>query len=411
MEPQRWTLLRGLGLAVLAATLLQVPVLGAAPPATPGSSASTGAASGAPSHAGGVIPRVAEWRRLHEALAGLQAQEKAVLADLFRLGHAVQEAQARVRDLEARRQAVQADLAAARDELARTQALLTRRRDEAGRLLRLVQYLGPASYLRVLLGAESWADFTRRLGAVTVTLRTVRQTLGRLRDIEAQRRQWEGLLAAREAQLAAAVRDEEAGLARLAAAQAEREAALTALGVQRTRYLARLEELEQAWLQFVRPAVERMGAAFRRLAGEVREIPGARAELSSGGVRLRVPEAGLNQLLAADPDLRGFRFRLEDGGVRLEAPELALVLSGRFAIQDDTALVYEVEGAELAGVTLDPDAVRGALGGPGPAVDLAPALGTWKLRSVRVAGGELEFTVGIGLGRDGRSPAAGVGSG
>lgn len=386
MGPQRRILPRGLALAILAAILLQVPAVGGAPSPQPVSGA-------------------AEWRRLQEALAGLEVQEKAILAELFRLQRAAEEAEARLGDLETRRQSAEAALAAARDELDRARALHARRRDEAARLLRLVQRLGPASYLGVLLGAESWTDFTARLGAVTVTVRSVRQGLGRLREAQDELRRREGELAAREAQLAAAVEAERAGLARLVDARAEREAALAALGSERERYLDRLAALERGWLDFVQPLVQRMGTAFRRLAGEVREIPGARVALGGGGVRLRVPEAGLNQLLAADPDLRGFRFRLEDGGARLEAPELALTLRGRFAIDGGAVLVYEVEGAELAGVALDSGAVREALGGRGLAVDLSPVLGPWRLHAVRVDGGELEFTVGIGLGRDPRPPA------
>lgn len=382
----RASLSRRLGSAVVAAGLLLAPVPGGAGPAPP------------PPSRVPAVPEAAEWQRVRRALADLDEREKAVLADLYRLRRAAGEARDRLRDAQARRAAAQAEVDAARIDLERARAVMDGRRQEVARLLRQVQYLGPASYLGVLLGAESWSDFTRRLGVVSAGLRGVRRGLGRLREAEADLRRRHAALAARETRLAEAVRVEEAEVARLAAAQAEQEKVLAGLGAERARYLERLGELEQAWARFVRPYVERVGKGFRRLAATVREVPGAEVGLTAGGVRLRLPEAGLNELLAADPDLAGLRFTLSGGAARLEAPDLGLAFPGRFSVRDGTALVYEVESVEVAGAALDPGLVREAMGGADPAIDLAPVLGAWRLRSVRAVDGGLEFALGMDPG-------------
>lgn len=341
-------------------------------------------------------PSPQAWATALAALPRLKSQEQSILSQLLTLNHAVTDAQTQ---LDQRRAALAAATLAwqdAQSALDRTRAEHRTAVNHAVRLLRFVEYLGPASQLGMLLGAGSLQEFTQRLGAVTVTVSSVDQTLATLKRQERQLSlQTQGLAQTRAA-LEQAQKDAQQQAATLKSRQAALRSVLAQLGSRQAFFRRELNQFDQDWTRLVGPYLTRVEEAFSRLPAQNFTGLGASYQMGAGSVELTIPQSGLNRLLASMPELQGLSFQLQTGQDVLQNPQKQLRIAGRWVVEQGSTLRFQVVGVHFASIAIDPRLVDRVVGSPGIVVDLSGVLQGFRITKVDSINGALHLTLSQG---------------
>jgi hypothetical protein len=334
----------------------------------------------------------AAWQAAAKALDRLQSDQRAALSRLWAEQAALARTEAARRQVADRLARQQAALATVRQRLA---ALGDARRRDVARatvLLRTVEFLGPTSFLGVLLSAQSWPGFLHRANAVAATLHRLD---GRLRSLERDRVAL-ATLVRREADVTASLRWQERRLAAVSGSLGRQtmalQATLAALGSEAASDEVTLTHVETTWKALFTPSLAAWQTAFDdALAAAPATFPATVAGGPGGPLTVTVPETGLDQWLAATPGLDGLTFTFGPDEDVLRVPAGGLAITGRFVVAGPTAVAFRFETVRFAGLVVPPDLLgpdTGAL-----RVDLAPVLAGLTIKDVAAQPGQLTVTV------------------
>lgn len=212
---------------------------------------------------------------------------------------------------------------------------------------------GPASYLEILLKAESFGEFLKSLNAIKDISHNVS---GLLDSLEKSRQKLQGekevldgkavILKKKQYELGQKLMEREA-------AEQKQEAYLSGLKEDRTYYEAQLQNLQLLW-EDCRKVFSNTVAETTRIIGEGYFT----AEDLNLGVGLftmpgAIEEDTFNRVLNDNSDMTETYFYFKDKEVELEVPMLHLKLWGNFVIADESAIRYEVTSGTFYDLPLD----------------------------------------------------------
>lgn len=334
----------------------------------------------------------AQWQQAENAVAQLSAHQRTVLDQLLRTDLNLRNAQATVARLNQQIAQARAELASTQKQVAAINARRQAAAQQAATLLRIVQYLGPGSFLGVLLSAQSWTGFIHRVGAVAATLSLMRQQLYQLRTVHGQ---LEAALAHRQA-VAAALATEQAQWAKTAAAlssdQSALEQELAALGREQRFYQNQLAAVQAAWASLMIPALQALQSHLNEaLQQGSSDFPVQIGNTPQGALSATIVDADFNQWLANTPGLNGIAVHFGNTSDSITFIGRGVTLQGRFLVSNATTLMFRLDQIDFFGLVVPP----ALLGPAAPARlvwNLAPVLSGLQLRSVGTAEGVLTMT-------------------
>jgi len=338
-----------------------------------------------PSLAVGQTPLIEDWQKTHRQLAELDAKQKAVLAELFQYSLQIQTAREHLQALEADLKRLDQEKTQLERELRRAEEEYQSWRSKAGRGLRLLQELGPASYLQVLLAAQSLGDFLERWRLVERALQGSARLLAELKAKGQALAEKERRLASKQNELTLVRTREEEELNHLTQVQKDKEDFLRQLGAEKGFYQERLAGLEKEWITRIRPFIEKLDQRLASLPQQVSELPGAEMTLTRDGVNLKLSQDALNSLWLKAAGLPEASFALEDNQVKILVPSLEVTLLGTFVLDGNQALRYQVEQVEVAGLAIGAAAQTDLFTGHPLRLDLSAILGPFQLKTVAVS--------------------------
>lgn len=270
-------------------------------------------------------------------------------------------------DLDLRRQAIAAQMAAGEQalhdlaiemaELRRKvragRAELERQRAEAGKRVAVLARMEPVDWLSILLGSESFADF---VGRWDTAQQLHMRDIAMLQDLQAARRRQQAYLATLAARYER-TEIEQRQLARLAAeaeaTAAALEAELAALAERRQSYEQQLATLEAEWQERL-PSLQR---ALARLLDLEHNFPDVDHELALSlvpfGARVTVEASAVDAYLAAG-GADGWRTGFAAGQLTLTSHDRRVTVAGPLT-GDGDALVWTIAELTFAGVAIPPE--------------------------------------------------------
>lgn len=332
---------------------------------------------------------------IQDLLAELDSDQLAILSELFSISRDIEEAHVRLEALTLAAAELRQSVPRLERELEVAQERHLQASEAAASAVRLLQRLGPASYLDIILGASSLKDFLGRLAVTLSAVRGLSTALARVRAEHGTVSAAAATLYGRIADIEAAQLSELRGIEELERVAAHLEQSLTDLGDHRAFYEQRLETLEQTWCEQARPVVDRMIAAFSRLL-ETETMPEARVVFSLTGLKLIAPISGLNAVMDRTPEVSGSRFRIEDDRLWLDIPAAHLSMTGDFAVQPPSGLAFQINQVTFTGIRIAEESIELLFPGRVLLADLTPALTGFRLHEVRLKGDELEFSLRAG---------------
>lgn len=198
-----------------------------------------------------------EMKEKRQLIREYRAQEKDVLADLSELEEAIEQKEKQLEVLEGRIKRNQRDVEKADRELKESEEKLQQQLDLLNARLRDTYKNGDVSYLEVILGAEDFSDFIKRLDFLSLI---IKQDAELVDAIELQKVEIEERKAALE------IKRKEFLAAQTAAENKQRE--LEAQSAQKERILSRVREEKAAYEQ----ALDELEQTSRELESVIRTL-------------------------------------------------------------------------------------------------------------------------------------------
>jgi peptidoglycan hydrolase CwlO-like protein len=212
---------------------------------------------------------------------------------------------------------------------------------------------GPATYLEILLNAESFGEFLKSLNVIKDISHNISDLLTSLEEgrrlLEEEKQQLNGKLTE------LTTKQEELAINRLEREEAhqELESYLSGLEENRNYYEEQLQNLQLLW-EDCRNLFSIIVAETTRIIGEGHFLA---EDLNLGMGLFTIPgyieDNKFNSVLKDNSNMTETIFRFEEGNVVLEVPELKLVLQGNFVIAGDSAIEYQVSSGTFYELPID----------------------------------------------------------
>lgn len=348
----------------------------------------------------------ADWESLRQQGAGIEEAatraeraEDAAVAELFALNRTLEETRTAMARLDAQIGAVTGQLTEAERERDRLEGLLGERLIQFGRRVRYYAENGNFAPVGFLLESQSFANFLFRIEVLTQVLERDSRLTRELRELTAQAKALEQLLAARRAELSSLHEKQAAEAARLRQEIARKETFLAGLQEQRSAVEAKAAELEAVWAGAARPVLEALGHSLQTMALRIGDItPDAvRFSIMPPGAAVTVSEESLNAFIAREGDLRGLVFDLIPGHAILEGEYggIRMHVIGRFVLKSKTEVRFEPVEVRFHDVLLPKQLTADLLAEGRLDMDFSALIGIWAVKEILVQDGAM--VVGAGL--------------
>ncbi|MDF2906081.1 MAG: hypothetical protein K0R34_1402 [Herbinix sp.] len=293
-----------------------------------------------------------------DKLEHISEEEHKVLEQLFLI---TKEMEA----LEVEQTKIANEMKALKEEISDLEASIDRAQKDYDSKLEVLQEVlvyyqrgGPATYLEILLNAESFSEFLKSLNVIKDISHNVSELLTSLEEgqilLKLQKEQLDNkvvMLENKQLELEQNMRERET-------ARQEQETYLTGLNENRVYYEEQLSNLQLLW--------DDCKKLFTNIVSETTRIIGegyfTAEDLNLGFGLFTMPgaieEDTFNSVLNDNSDMTETFFHFRDGEVVLEVPELHLILQGNFVIEGDRAIRYEVTEGTFYELPLDELSMR-----------------------------------------------------
>ncbi len=286
-------------------------------------------------------------------LDDISEEEKNVLNDLFAITQRIEELETEETELNQNIIELQEQITNIQNEIGEKQKVYDEKLTVLEQVLTIYQRGGPASYLEILLNADSLSTFLKSINAIKDISHNVGELLDTLKQEKKVLNQEKAELEEKEDRLKNTKDALVKNLEDSRQLRKQREEYLISLQEQRVHYEEYLSVLKSMW-----------GDATELFTQIVAEISRVVAEgyltyedlnMKAGLITMQgtIIQEEFNRILKDNSELPDDIFRFEKGEVVLEVPDMQLVLHGNFVIDSKTAIRYEVTSATFYGMPLD----------------------------------------------------------
>ena len=333
-------------------------------------------------------------------LEEITEEEKNVLNELFAVTQRIEGLEAEETELNQNIIDLQEQIANIQNEIVEKQKTYDEKLSVLEQVLAIYQRGGPASYLEILLNADSLSTFLKSINAIKDISHNVGSLLDTLKKENKVLNQEKEKLEDKEDQLQNTKDALAKNLEDSRQLKKQREEYLISLQEQRVHYEEYLSVLKSMW-----------GDATQLFTQIVAEISRVVAEgyltyedlnMKAGLITMQgtIIQEKFNRILKDNSELPDDIFRFEDGEVVLEVPDMQLVLHGNFVVDSKTAIRYEVTSGTFYGMPLDEISMK-ELFEQGPLLlDFDVIAGDmiimdYTIRKVESTEGQLIFEIGL----------------
>ncbi|HLO02805.1 MAG TPA: hypothetical protein VK191_06850 [Symbiobacteriaceae bacterium] len=342
---------------------------------------------------GGAPQAAPDEGRTPTELADVQAQEQAVLAELFALNRERETIEADQKRLDLEQAEAKVQAVEIQTKITETEAVLADLRQRLAHRLRLLQERGQLNPFSILLGAETLSDFLDRLESVALLMAHDQRLMAQVSTTQLELTEQKAALEATQQRLAALAEEAKAAAAKLSVEIAKRESILTGLRAERGRIEAALAKLETAWAE-VPGLLATLAESISASAADAKgfEPDSVTFSLFPPGATAVVSDQTLNGLIAS-----GLAFEFEPAGARLQGrlTGAEFLLQGGFSIIQGKAIRFTPMSMALNGVAVPADVVKEAVMKSPIQIDLERWIQPFHLLDLDLTEGRLTVRSGL----------------
>lgn len=286
-------------------------------------------------------------------LEEISEEEKSVLNELFMVTQKIEVLENEETELNQSISELQEQIEKLKKEMEDKQETYDEKLAVLEEVLSIYQRGGPASYLEILLNADSLSTFLKSINAIKDISHNVGDLLDTLKKEKKLLNQEKEKLEAKENQLNDTKQALVKNLEDSKQLRQQREEYLISLQEQRVHYEEYLSVLKSMWGD----ATELFTAIVAEISRVVEEgyLTYEDLNMKAGLITMQgtIIQDDFNRILKDNSDLPDDIFQFRDGEVILEVPEMQLVLQGDFVVDGKTSIRYEVTSGTFYGMPLD----------------------------------------------------------
>lgn len=333
---------------------------------------------------------------IQQKLVGMGEEEKEVLQKLFGLMQEMEEMDRVQSKVALDMEGLHREVTKVETSIAAETLVYEKNRKVMEEVLKTYQRRGPASYIEMILSSENLTTLLRRINALGDLTRNTTDLLQSLEESKTKL----ALEKQRVADKVTLLEDQRKALKetleKKTRLKQDLETYLASLEKEQTKYQEYLSNIDQAWSQ-LKPLFAETIEIFSQVIGEGDLPPGSmKLVLSSKGIKGIIAEEAFNDILSKQPFPTELKFGFSDNRLEMTMPKKNISLVGTFGIVEGQRLVFEVEEGLFFGMPIQKSAMEELFKEGNLELDLGPALGKNKLKSIEIYDGKIELQISPG---------------
>lgn len=332
---------------------------------------------------------------LDDTFLEISNEEKAILDELFILSQEIDEINESAR-------IILEELDKVQGEISKLEASIKSRQENYDSQLKILEAVlvayqknGPATFLEILLSADSLRDFIKRLNLVKDLSKNTEKLLSTLEEEKGLLALEQEALKAIGASLEEKDNELQAVLSEKLQRKQNQEAILTSLSEKKDQFEEQLRILEQSWSP-VRLLLADISTELTRIIYES-DLSVKDFNLSFGllSVKGSISDNIINETVKNDPETPELIFTFTPEGIQLYIPEYELLLNGSVSIDDKSgcAFRYIAEEGTFHGFPLEKYAIQDLFRDGYILIDFSKIVGdNITIKSVKLKDSIIEFT-------------------
>lgn len=322
-----------------------------------------------------------------ETLQKLFAQEQ-------KIGAMAKEEKEIARDIET----LNRRIAVLQSSIANEEITYTQKKEDLKQLLQSYQWMGPGSYLGMILESNDLADFLRRLNILRDITRNTGKLIEQLQSSKEKQAADRTKLTHELASLKGKQVQFDQSMAKEKQLKADLEDYLASLAGERENYQKYLIDLRNNWDE-LQPLFSKAVKEFSSLL-EQGNLPPDSLKLTGNFLNIKgsITDTALNEIIARDPAFPQMIFTFKQGHAEMRMPDKNLVLGGTFVINGGNAIKLQVKEGSFNGVPLETGAVEELFQDGDLIINLKSLLlSGYTINSAETMNGYLQFSISLGI--------------
>jgi len=332
-----------------------------------------------------------------EMLENVSDEEKAILKELFAL---MQE----IEMLEKEEEEIIAEIESVQDEIDSLEEMIDIRQKEYDKQLEVLkQFLqsyqkkGPASFLAALLSAGDLTTYVRSRNIIKDLSHSTRELMDFLEEEKKQLEEQKEVLRLKKEHLEKKKQELQESIAKKLQLKNELEERLNSLKDKKEYYEEKLNYLKKQWDEIKDLFSNIVGEFTRIVEEEGLPIEELNLNISFSGIKGIIYEETFSNILKEHSDFPAIEFKFHTDKVIIEVPEKNLTLEGKFVIENQSILKFEVNSGTFYNMPLEDAALKELFSNGSLFIDFSNFMDDIKINSIKIKNGYAEFDVAFDL--------------
>lgn len=295
---------------------------------------------------------------MEETLSGITEEQKTVLEDLFRLSQEIDMIEREKKKINKDIADLQHQIDTLEEEINEKQRAYDLELDTLKKVLVYYQRGGPATYLEILLSADSLTEFLKSINVIKDISKNVNELLNSLEESKRILLEEKKSLDDKVLELEAKNDELKENLKSHQLVLQKQEKYLQSLNEQREYYEEQLGNLEEMWDNSKKLFADIVDEITRIISEGYFTMEDLNISLGFQEMTGSIKEDRFNELLQKEALLSHTKVRFEENQVIIEVPENHLVLVGDFILEGESSVRYEVEEALFYDFPLEESSIQ-----------------------------------------------------
>ncbi len=302
---------------------------------------------------GWVFADVKPITEVQDKLEGISDEEKAVLENLFTLAQEVTGMEQEIKKIGEELEVIGEQQKELEKSIAASRKDYEVQLDLLRQVLVHYQRGGPATYLEILLNADNFTTFLKRINVLKDISKNVGELLNQIEIQKKSLEEQQEVLKEKEARSEEKQEELRSSLDKKQQLKEKQEEYLNSLKDQKSHYEEQLDNIEQMW--------DHSKGLFHNILLEIGQVIG-NGFFTMGDLNLKfqiplmkgaIEENNFNRILHEHSNLKNVKFHFTKDGVSIEVPDYQLHLAGKFVISGKTGIRYDVREGSFYDMPLE----------------------------------------------------------
>lgn len=338
-----------------------------------------------------------EISQIQEKLMSITEEEKEILQYLFIQTQEIEDMEREAEKIDDEIKSIEMDIATIDNKIKEEEQNYKKNLEALKIVLRTYQRMGPASYIEIILSADSLTSLIRRINVLRDLSKNTDELLTNIESIKEKLIVERNNLDEKVKLLEAKRKELEESLHKKQELVKELEKYLESLQSDKEVYLERLEYISMI-MEEIKKILKEFAEGFDRIVkdGSFPE-DGIKTSITLKGIKASIDERTFNEVINSYEWMPKIEVKFLQDGVELNAPDKGLIVSGSFKIEDGRILKFVPENGTFLDMPLGKGTLESLFEEGNFILDFESIIGENTIKEVNILDGYLEVIVALKL--------------